>query len=114
MPAENPPSPAGPATGRGCLPALVRLTWIFGGIILIFSAVFIAQGKGGLIADLSPFAMALVLVLVRFADIRYLNGETMDNKPATLGDWRRYAVKVLIVAGALYALGKFLAPMNIF
>jgi len=114
MPAQNLQVQPEPESGRGCLPALVRLIWIFGGIGLVFTAVFIAQGRGGLMADLSPFALALVVILVRFADIRYLKGETMDNKPATLRDWRRYALLVLIAAGLLFAAGKFLAQKNIF
>lgn len=114
MSAPDLQDPAGSPSGRGCLPALVRLTWIFGGILMVFSAVFIAQGRGGPAADLGPFVLALVLILVRFADIRFLGGETMDNKPATLAVWRRYALVILIVAGALYALGKFLARKNIF
>jgi len=114
LPAQNPQPPSEPESGHGCLPALFRLTWIFGGILLIFCAVFIAQGKSGLIADLGLFVLALVIILVRFIDIKYLKGETMDNKPATLRDWHGYAIKVLIAAGVLFALGKFLAQKNIF
>lgn len=114
MPVQSPQPPAGSEAGGGCLPALVRLIWFFGGILLIFSGIFIAQNKGGLIADLSPFAWALVLILARLIDIRYLGGETMDNKPATLRDWRRYALFILIAAGILFAAGKFLAKKNLF
>jgi hypothetical protein len=114
MSAQNPQPPAESESGHGCLPALARLIWIFGSILLVFAAVFIARNKGGLVADLSPFAMGLVIILVRYIDIRYLKGETMDNKPATLRDWRRYALTVLIAAGILFAFGKFLAQKNIF
>jgi hypothetical protein len=55
-----------------------------------------------------------VLILARLIDIRYLGGETMDNKPATLRDWRRYALFILIAAGILFAAGKFLAKKNLF
>lgn len=114
MTSQSPQLPTESESGRGCLSALVRLTWIFGAIFLVFSAVFIAQRKGGLLADLGLFALALLIILVRFIDIQYLKGETMDNRPATLANWRRYALAVLIAAGLLFALGKFLAQKNIF
>jgi hypothetical protein len=116
LPVPN-PEPSAETEGesrRGCLPALVRLIWIFGGILLVYGALFIAQRKGGLVADLGLFGLALLIILVRFVDIKYLKGETMDNKPATLRHWRRYALLVLIAAGFLFALGKFLAQKNIF
>lgn len=114
MPAQDPRTPSESESGRGCLPALVRLVWIFGGIFLIYVALFIAQRKGGLLADLGLFALALALILVRFVDIRYLKGETMDNKPAGLRDWRRYALFMMITAGLLYALAKLLTRTNLF
>jgi hypothetical protein len=80
---------------------------------LIYGALFIAQGKG-IIADLGFLALALAIILVRFIDIKHLKGETLDNRPATLRDWRRYALMILIAAGLLYALGKLLVRTSIF
>ncbi len=114
MTAQKPQVSTESESSRGCLSALVRLTWIFGVIFLVFSAVFIAQRKGGLLADLGLFALAILIILVRFIDIKYLKGETMDNRPATLANWRRYAFVVLIVTGLLFALSKFLAQKNTF
>jgi len=57
--------------------------------------------------------VALALILARYIDIRYLKGETADNKPATLKHWRRYSVILLIAAGLLYLLEKILAPLNL-
>lgn len=115
MPATNPKPSTEPESesGRGCLPALVRLVWIFGGIVLIYCALFIAQRKGGAIADLALLFLALGIILVRFIDIKYLKGETMDNQPATIKHWRRYALKILIAAGLLYALAKLIAQKNL-
>ncbi len=94
---------------RGCLPVLVRLAWIFGGILLVFCAVFIAQGKAPVLADLVLLVFTFVLILIRFVDIKFLHGETMDNKPATLKHWRRFSITVLIAAGLLYSLAKIIA-----
>ncbi|HOW86465.1 MAG TPA: hypothetical protein P5119_11435 [Candidatus Aminicenantes bacterium] len=100
-------------TGRGCLPALVRLVWIFGGIALVYLALYIALGKGSILTELLVPILALGLILVRYADIRHLKGETLDNKPATLKHWRRYAVLIAVAAGLLYALGKFIAANDL-
>ena len=114
MPAQDPRTPSETESGRGCLPALVRLVWIFGGILLLYAALFVAQRKGGLLADLGLFALALALILVRFIDIKYLKGETMDNKPAGPREWRRYALIMMIAAGLLYALAKILSRTSLF
>lgn len=108
------PIPTEAESRHGCLPALVRLIWIFGAILLVYVALFIAQRKGGILPELGLFVLAALIIFVRYLDIRYLKGETMDNKPATLRDWRRYAVKMAVAAAALYAAGKFLATKNLF
>ncbi|MEN6310100.1 MAG: hypothetical protein ABFD80_01020 [Acidobacteriota bacterium] len=113
MSVQNPQPPAESKSGPGCLGTLMRLAWIFGAFSLIFCAMFIIQHKGA-VADLLMLLLALGLILVRFVDIKYLKGETADNKPATLKDWRRYALKVLAATGLLYALAKFLAQKNLF
>jgi hypothetical protein len=113
MPVQNPQPPTESGSGRGCLPALVRLTWIFGGIALVYCAFYIAQRKGTVMTDLILLLMALGLIMVRFVDIRYLRGETLNNQPATLKHWGRYALKIVIAAGLLYALAKFVAQKNL-
>ena len=113
MTIPNQQVPTKPESSSGCLSVLVRLTWIFGGSFLIYGAIFIAQGKGPGLADTIFLLFTLGLILVRFVDIRYLKGETMDNHPATLKHWRRYSVIMLIVAGLLYLLAKIVAPLNL-
>lgn len=90
----------------GCLSIIVRLGWIFGGILLFFCALFIAQGKNPVVSDVIFIIFTLVLILLRFIDIRFLKGETMDNQPATMAHWRGYALKMLIVSVLLYVLAR--------
>jgi hypothetical protein len=113
LPVQSPQPPAESESGRGCLPALVRLTWIFGGIVLVYCAFYIAQRKGTVMTDLILLLVALGLIMVRFVDIRYLKGETLNNQPATLKHWGRYTLKIVITAGVLYALAKFVAQKNL-
>ena len=105
--------PTKPESSPGCLSIVVRLTWIFGASFLVFGAIFIVQGKAPGLADAILWLVALGLIIARFVDIKYLKGETSDNKPATLKHWRRYSVIVLIVAGLLYLLAKIIAPLNL-
>ena len=102
MTIPNHQTPAHPESKGGCLTILVRLTWIFGGIaVLLYSAVYIAMGKGSGLVDIFFLLAAIGIVLVRFVDIRFFKGETLDNQPATLKHWRRYSVKLLMTAGLI-------------
>ncbi len=105
--------PTKPEPSSGCLSIVVRLTWIFGVSLLVFGTIFIAQGNAPGLADMIFWLIALALILARFVDIRYLKGETTDNKPATLKHWRRYSAILLIAAGLLYLLAKIVAPLNL-
>lgn len=105
--------PTKPKSSSGCLSIIVRLTWIFGVSLLIFGAIFIIQGNVPGLADAIFWLITLGLILARYVDIRYLKGETAENKPATLKHWRRYSVILLLAAGLLYLLAKILAPLNL-
>lgn len=90
-----------PKSGRtsGCL---VRLFWMgVGNFVLVLAAIGIFQNASGFTLtamDLLLWGTALSLLVVRYVDIRYLAGETSDNRPATMADWRRYAAAVLGVS----------------
>ena len=113
MTISNQQVPTKPESSSGCLSIVVRLTWIFGVSLLVFGAIFIMQGNAPGLADIIFWLIALGLILARYVDIKYLKGETADNKPATLKHWRRYSVILLIAAGLLYLLAKILAPLNL-
>lgn len=113
MTISNQQVPTQPESSGGCLSIVVRLTWIFGASLLVFGAIFIAQGNAAGLADIVYWLIALGLIVARYVDIRYLKGETADNKPGTLKHWRRYSVILLIAAGLLYLLAKILVPLNL-
>ena len=71
------------------------------------------QGNAPGLADMIFWLIAFALILARYVDIKYLKGETADNKPATLKHWRRYSVILLIAAVLLYLLAKILVPLNL-
>lgn len=94
----------------GCLPGLFRLVWMaFGYFVLVFCAMFIAKGTAPVVMDIVFWAVALGVIAVRHIDITRFNGETSEGNPATLGDWRRYAVRVTVISAAMWGLARFVA-----
>lgn len=114
MTIPNYQTPAKPESQIGSFSGLIRLTWIFGGIaVLLYTAVYIAMRKAPGIADIVFLLAAIGIVLVRFVDIRYFRGDTLDNQPATLKHWRRFSIKILIIAGLLYSLAKIVSYLKL-
>jgi hypothetical protein len=94
----------------GCLPALLRFTWmVLGNLALLFCAAFVAKGTAPIAMDIVFFAVAIALIVIRYVDIAKLNGETSDSKPATLAHWRRYSILVVIISTGLWALARYAA-----
>jgi len=52
------------------------------------------------------------MVIVRFADIRYLHGETYHGEPATMSHFRRYLLLMPIVALGIWILAHALAGVD--
>jgi hypothetical protein len=94
----------------GCLPGLLRLVWVLlGNAALFFFAVFIAMRMAPVVMDLAFLALVIGLLVVRYVDITKFKGETSEGQPATLEDWRRYAVWLAVGSAALWALARFVA-----
>ncbi len=86
----------------GCL---VRLFWFFGGnILLLFLLISIFHRRSFTISDLGFWIVVGCLVISRYVDIRYLNGQTAESEPATMNHWRRYSAMLLAVALGVWGL----------
>jgi hypothetical protein len=89
----------------GCL---ARMLWMaVGNLILVLAAIFIAQDHVGFTltaTDAVFWATALCLPIVRFVDIRFLNGKTSDSQPATMDHWVRYTAAVLGTSLAIWLI----------
>ncbi len=90
----------------GCL---LRIFWmILGNLALFFCAYFIASKPSTGKVQLSVFdaiyaAAALALILARYIDVRSCGGTTASGKPATMANFRRYAVILVIASAAVWA-----------
>ena len=86
---------------------LARLWWMLGGnMLLAFSLIFIFRNEGGFFhpADWVFWITVATLVAIRYLDIRFLNGQTATGEKASMTDWVRYAVLLLVCATVLWAM----------
>jgi hypothetical protein len=97
-----------PADGQStALGFLARLWWMLGGnVLLALSLIFIFRNQGSFFhpADGVFWITVAALVLVRYLDIRFLNGQTATEEEASLTDWVRYAVLLPVCAMVLWAM----------
>jgi len=78
----------------------------FGNLVLAFSIIFIVQNGGGFFqtADWVFWIALASLVLIRYVDIRFLDGCTGAGEPASLTHWIRYASVLTACSVALWVL----------
>jgi hypothetical protein len=50
------------------------------------------------------FLLAALTIAARYTDIRFFHGETVDCDPATMKHFRAYALRMGVLASALYAV----------
>lgn len=101
MPQQDVPAGARPV---GCL---VRLSWlVFGNFVLLLSLLSIlrAPSQSLTAADAIYLAAIAALIALRYVDVCYFAGTKSTGEPATLADWRAYAVRVVVLAGGLWGL----------
>lgn len=105
---KSPKSSDSESTSLGAL--LLRLTWMaFGNIVLMICAALVSKGTAPVLTDVLFFATAVGLVVVRYVDITRFGGQTSEGEPATLADWRKYAIGVSIVSLVIWGLAKLAA-----
>lgn len=86
---------------------LFRLFWMaIGNIILLILlfGIFESEKKSLGLIDCFYWLIAILLLIIRYADIKYLGGLTASGSPALMSHWYRYAVVLLIIAGLLWGL----------
>ncbi len=100
---------------QGSTPGLsalaARLYWMgLGNVILMGAALLLAQQEGFSAYDAAYVAVALSLVAVRFADVRWLHGLTKDGEPATMKHWRTYALIATVASALLWGIARLASP----
>jgi len=104
MPASNGQIDDKQTTGLGLL---ARIWWMFlDNVVLAFCILFVVQNQGRffLAADWVFWIGVATLVLVRYADIRFLDGCTIMGTRASVSHWTRYAVLMVACSAAVWVL----------
>jgi hypothetical protein len=105
---DPPPSQTEYQDPGGCL---ARLTWMLvGNLALVVMALLVYKSAGWSIADLAYWLIAGVVIGARYIDIVRFKGTTIHEVPATMADFRRYALLVLAAGAALFAVARTLGP----
>ena len=98
-----------PATNKqdSIVGVLARVFWmLIGNGVLAISMISILLHEGSMFhaADLVFWVTIAALVLVRYLDIKFWGGLTAAGGPATIANWNRYAVVLLISSVGVWAL----------
>ena len=104
-------SVAGLEGSAGCL---ARLYWMIGGNALFcFALVGLALKNPRFPAPADAICLLAVisLVYVRYYDIRRCHGLTGEGEPATMDDWRRYALRISVIGVAAWVVVRWLIPL---
>jgi hypothetical protein len=81
------------------LSVLVRVFWmLLGNLILVASAISLYKQQGLGVMDIVFWGTVLLLLAVRYADLRYMNGRTASDEPATPTTYRSYAVVLVVIS----------------
>ncbi len=102
-------APRSQIAGRqGTLPGFGARLWrmFFGNLVLVFSIIFIVQNGGGFFqtADWVFWIVLASLVLIRYLDIRFLDGCTGAGEPASVTHWITYAALLTALSSGLWVL----------
>jgi len=104
MPAPNGQTTDGQSTLLGIL---ARLGWMFfGDVVLAFCILFIIENRGSFshASDWVFWIDVVSLVLVRYTDIKFLDGCTVTGARASITHWIRYAALLVACSAAVWTL----------
>jgi len=88
------------------LAILARPFWMFlGNFILMICAANILMGESGSTrtSDIIFWCAVAAMIIVRFLDIKFLDGQTAAGEPASIKHWRRYAIVLVVISAAIWA-----------
>jgi hypothetical protein len=90
---------------RGISAILARLFWMFlGNFMLMICAAntIMGEGKSTRTSDIIFWFAVSAMIIVRFLDIKFLDGLTATGKPASIKHWRRYAIVLVVISAVIW------------
>lgn len=83
---------------------MLRLFYMgFGNMALVLIAILIIQRRAFSALDAAYWVVVAALLAARYVDIARFAGRTTDGEPAMMWHFRRYALRLLLIAAALWA-----------
>ena len=110
------PAPTNQTTDkqRGALAILARIFWMFLGnfaLMVCAANIFMGESSSTRISDIIFWCVVPAMIIVRFLDIKFLDGQTTTGEPATLSHWRQYAVLLIIISAVIWLAAHAVAGM---
>jgi hypothetical protein len=91
----------------GFLARVVHLTWSILGNVLLFIIlilIIVKSQETGSALDITFWFVVAGLILIRFIDIKVFQGHTAGKESATLKDWFRYSVGLILMSGFFWVV----------
>jgi hypothetical protein len=92
----------------GCF---VRVLWLASNLALVLIAALILRDDPGALSLVSAAFWAAVALAIglHYFEVTRLRAATLSGKPATLASWRRYSLRLVVVAAGIWVLALVLA-----
>ena len=92
-----------------------RVFWmLLGNTILVILTIFILQGENWTFhtVDAVFWITVAALILARYLDIKFCGGLTSTGEPASMVNWRKYAVVLLICSAVIWVIAHVISHFS--
>lgn len=72
-------------------------------LMICAANVLMGESSSTRASDTIFWCMVLAMIIVRFLDIKFLNGQTATGEPATLSHWLKYAIVLIIISAIIWS-----------
>lgn len=104
----NKPLPTNTSSEKASFaPLFLRLFWMgigVGGLATIAMVLWSKGGDASIWWSISYWLFVGMIVVTRYVDIRYHEGQTVDLEPADLGHWKRHTAGLVPVSLVLWLI----------
>jgi hypothetical protein len=86
---------------------LLRIFWMMIGNVILFLflvGIYESEKRALSLKDGIYWVIVILLIIIRYLDIKYLGGSTARGFPASMSHWYRYVAGLIICAGLLWGL----------
>jgi len=90
----------------GILAILVRPFWMFLGnfaLMICAANIFMGESSSTRISDIIFWCAVVAMIIVRFLDIKFLDGQTATGEPASIKHWCKYAIVLAVISAAIWS-----------